>query len=189
MLVALLFLLALGIVLLAVAALAMQRQLRLGREALAPVRSHSHAAAPRNSDPAPIVSAASLAGDVVTIGGASRDTRPQLLIFVEAGSPLCDAVVGDAVDLCRGTGVRLLLLGEGRRDDYAGLLERYSLRAADFILNAGLGEDFRIGPVPSAVLIDGRGQLVARGTVQRREQLNMLLQSMDCQSDEGKIEA
>lgn len=189
MLVALLFLLALGIVLLAVAALAMRRQLRLGREALAPVRGASQVVTPRDADLAPIISAASLSGDVLTIGGASRDASPQLLIFIEARSALCDAVVGDAVDLCRGTRVRLVLLGEGPRNDYAGLLERYSLREADFILNAGLGEDFQLGPVPSAVLIDGRGQIVARGTVQRREQLKLLLQSVDCQPDEGKIEA
>lgn len=189
MLVALLFLLALGFVLLAVAALAMRRQLRLGREALAPVRRPLHPPALRNSDPAPIVSAASLSGDVLTIGGASRGARPQLLIFIESGSPLCDAVVADAVDLCRGSGIRLMIVGDGHRDDYAGLLEQHSLRAVDFILNAGLGEDFQIGPVPSAVLIDGRGQIVARGTVQRREQLTMLLQSMDGQRNEGKIEA
>ena len=189
MLVALLFLLVLGFVLLVVAALAMRRQLRLGRESLAPVQGRSDGARLGNSDVAPIISVASLSGDVLTIGGASRDTRPQLLVFVEAGSAICDAVVADAVDLCRGTGVRLLLLGEGMSSDYAGLLERFSPRQPDFILNAGLGEDFQLGPVPSAVLIDGRGKIVERGTVQRREQLKMLLQSLDCQTNEGKIEA
>lgn len=189
MLVALLFLLALGFVLLAVAALAMRRQLRLGREALAPVGGQSQALMPRDADLAPIISAASLSGDVLTIGGTTRDARPQLLIFIEGRSALCDAVVGDAVDLCRGTRIRLTVLGDGAHEDYTGLLERYSLKGADFILNAGMGEDFQIGPVPSAVLIDGRGQIVARGTVQRREQLKMLLESMDCQPEEGKTEA
>lgn len=176
MLIALLFLLAVGIVLLTVAVLATRRQLRVGREALAPVGRMALAGGPGRWAPAPIVSVPSLAGDTVTIGGVSRDPRCLLLLFIDTQSALCDAIVQEAVDLCRRADVRLLLLGDGAHDDYAELLARHRLGTADFVLNSALGEDFQIGPLPSAALINARGDIVARGTVQRREQLEALLQ-------------
>lgn len=178
MLVALLFVLGLGTVLLAVAALAMRRQLQSGRAALAPLGSVPTVGGESTCEPAPIVSAMNLAGEILTIGGSGRNAQPQLLVFVEAQSPLCEAVVADAWELCRNFRVRLLILGEGRSDDFAELVQRHSLPKSDVILNAALGEDFQIGPVPSAALVGGCGRILSRGTVQRREQLEKLLKSV-----------
>jgi hypothetical protein len=84
-------------------------------------------------------------------------------------------MVREAVELCADVDVRLLLLGEGDAEDYAALMTSHGLGADDIILDAAAGEDFQVGPVPSAALIDASGQLLARGTVQRREQLEALL--------------
>ncbi|WP_443478654.1 hypothetical protein ACLIMP_17325 [Novosphingobium aerophilum] len=175
MLVALLFLFGLGVILLAVAVLAMRRQLRLTRQSLTPVDRISLAGDARERETAPIVSAPAVSGETLTIGGLSRDPRLLLLLFIEADSALCETVVRDAVELCADAEVRLLLLGDGQREDYAALIARSGLGADDIILDAAVGEDFHIGPVPSAALIDPNGHLLARGTVQRREQLEALL--------------
>ncbi|MDE8653593.1 methylamine utilization protein MauD [Novosphingobium album (ex Liu et al. 2023)] len=175
MLVPLLFLLGLCVILLVVAVLALRRQLRLARQAMAPVGTPRPGGGPHPAEPAPIVSAPSLAGETLTIGGVSREPRPLLLVFIEAGCGLCETVIGDAVDLCRRADVRLLFLGDGRTEDYAGLIRRNGLKESHFILSGAIGDDFLIGPVPAAALIDADGQLVARGTVQRREQLEALL--------------
>ena len=182
MLIAMLFLLAVGFVLLLVAVLATRRQLWLGRQALAPVGSVTPAAGCGRGEPAPIVSLPSLAGDTLTIGGISRDPRPLLLLFIDAHSALCDPVVREAVDLCRDADVRLLLLGDGRSEDYADLLLRHRVAPGDFLLNSALGEDYQIGPLPSAALVSARGELISRGTVQRREQLDLLLCSVSAEA-------
>ncbi|HUD28969.1 MAG TPA: hypothetical protein VMQ93_08870 [Novosphingobium sp.] len=175
MLTALSFLFGLGVILLAVAVLAMRRQLRITRRSLTPVGPVPARDDTRDREPAPIVSVPAISGETLTIGGLSRDPRLLLLLFVEPGSDLCDAVVRDAVALCAEAGVRLLLLGEGDAADYAALMTRNGLGAHDIILDAAAGEDFQIGPLPSAALIDADGHLLARGTVQRREQLEVLL--------------
>jgi hypothetical protein len=179
MLIALLFLFAVGMVLLVVAVLATRRQLRLGRQALAPVTGLVPAGPPFPAERAPIISVPSLAGETLTIGGISRDPRFLLLIFIEAYSSLCETIVKEAGELCARLDVRLLLLGDGQSEDYADLLVRHRVPSSAFILNAALGEEFLIGALPSAALINPQGEMVARGTVQRREQLETLLLSVN----------
>ncbi|MEW9856243.1 hypothetical protein [Novosphingobium sp. M1R2S20] len=179
MLIALLFLMGVGTALLIVAVLATRRQMYLDRRALAPVDRFAQASGDEGAEPAPILSVPALDGAVLTIGGATRDRRFQLLLFIEAKSALCDFVVGQAVELCHACDVRLLLFGEGQVQDYAELLARHAINAHDFVLNGSVGEDYLIGPLPSAALLDGLGNIIARGTVQRREQLEMLLVPAD----------
>jgi methylamine dehydrogenase accessory protein MauD len=175
MLIALSFLFGLGVILLAVAVLAVRRQLRITRRSLTPLDRLPVSEVTGERESAPIVSAPAISGETLTIGGLSRDPRLLLLLFVEPGSHLCDAMVREAVELCADVDVRLLLLGEGDAEDYAALMTSHGLGADDIILDAAAGEDFQVGPVPSAALIDASGQLLARGTVQRREQLEALL--------------
>ncbi len=186
MLIALSFLFGLGVILLAVAVLATQRQLRIARQSLFPVGRVPMNEGARDWEPAPIVSAPSISGATLTIGGTSRDPRLLLLLFVGTGSDLCDAAVRDAVELCSRAGMRLLLLGDGDGRDYADLMARNGLAADDIVLVAAASEDFQLGPVPSAALIDASGHLLARGTVQRREQLQALLAAIGPQAA-GKV--
>lgn len=188
MLIALSFLFGLGIILLAVAVLATQRQMRLARQSLTPVGRIPVNDDIRDFEPAPIVSAPAISGKTLTIGGMSRDPRLLLLLFVDAGSDLCDAVVREAVELCAEAGVRLLLLGDGDGKDYAALMTCNGLCADDIILDGAASEDFQIGPAPSAALIDASGHLLARGTVQRREQLEALLAAVGSEAPQQYIE-
>ncbi|EJL21336.1 hypothetical protein [Novosphingobium sp. AP12] len=188
MLIALSFLFGLGIILLAVAVLATRRQTRLARQSLTPVGRIPVNDDVRDLEPAPIVCAPAISGETLTIGGTSRDPRLLLLLFVEAGSDLCDHVVRDAVELCAQADVRLLLLGDGDVNDYAAFMVRNGLGAQDIILDAAANEDFQIGPVPSAALIDANGHLLARGTVQRQEQLEALLAAVGTKAPRQYIE-
>lgn len=183
MLVVVLFLLALGGVLLVVAVLALRRQVRTVRLAMAPV-TKLKGWIEGDAEKAPLASVPSLTGAILTIGGATRDPRFMLLLFVEPKSSLCDTVVDDAMELCRKNKVRLLLVGRGGDlDEYRELVRRKRLRQDDLVLSDALLEDFLIGPVPSAALLDTKGYLVARGTVQLREHLENLLSAV-CQAPE-----
>ncbi|HWK40839.1 MAG TPA: hypothetical protein VNR60_02815 [Croceibacterium sp.] len=186
MLAALLFLLAFGGVLLVVTACALHRQVRTARRAMAPVAG-SRGPEFMEGEKAPRVSAPSLGGNILTIGGATRDPRFMLLLFVEPGSKLCESVVGDAVDLCRRRSVRLLLVGEGDSGGYDSLVLQKRIDHDDLILSNSLREDFLIGPVPSAALLNPDGYLVARGTVQHRDHLDALLTALCSQAEDDGV--
>ena len=173
MLAASLFLLWIIVILLGVAVVALARQVALLQDRAAP-------AAPRivaggSGGIAPIVSAPTLAGDMLTIGGPSADGRALLLLFIRPGCAASRAAIRDALALTDRKRLRLLFLGDGRAEDYGDLLRQHRIRATDIILNADVLGDYRAGDRPAAALIDARGRLLARGAVETRDQLDALL--------------
>ncbi|WP_298398046.1 methylamine utilization protein MauD [Sphingobium sp.] len=173
MLIASLFFLWIAVILLGVAVVALARQVRLLQDRAAPAASHS---APGGaSGVAPITSAPTLAGDMLTIGGQSADGRALLLLFIRPGCAASRSAIRDALALTDRKRLRLLFLGEGRAEDYGDLLRQHRIRDTDIILNDDVLRDYRIADRPSAALIDGRGRLLARGVVGAREQLDALL--------------
>lgn len=177
MLGAVLFLLMLGAMLLVVAVFALRRQVRMTRLAMTPV-SEVRGWVAGDAEKAPIVSAPSLAKETLTIGGATRDRRFLLLVFVEPQSALCESLIGAALELCRERDVRLVLAGDGDSAGYETLLRRKKMQPGDFVLSGALKDVFLIGPIPSVVLLDADGHLMARGAVQHREHLEGLLSSI-----------
>ncbi|MCI4588711.1 methylamine utilization protein MauD [Sphingobium sp. BYY-5] len=173
MLIASLFLLWVIVILLVVAVIALARQVRLlqDRAAASPPRGRVKGAGGN----APIVSAPTLAGDMLTIGGPSADGRAMLLLFIRPGCPASRSAIRDALALTDRKKLRLLFLGEGQAEEYGDLLRQHRIRDTDIILNAQVLGDYRAGDRPSAALIDARGRLVARGVVEARAQLDALL--------------
>ena len=173
MLIASLFLLWMVVILLVVAVVALSRQLRAMQDSAGPAVTRAMPAVPGRA--APVVSAPTLAGEMLTIGGPSADGRAQLLLFIAPGCGVSRSAVRDALALTDRKALRLLFLGEGRAEDYADMLRQHRIRDTDVILNAQVGADFRIGARPSAALIDAGGRLLARGPVDGRAQFDALL--------------
>lgn len=169
-----LFLLWIVVILMIVAVAALMRQVRLMQERIAPIAMQlSDGMTP--GDATPVISAATLAGDMLTIGGTNADGRAVLLLFIEADCTICDSVIGDALALRDAMRVRLLFLGEGSVDAFAALMRRHGMRPGDVILNGAVGADFRVGILPSIALLDSRGRLLAKGMIQTREQMEAVL--------------
>jgi methylamine dehydrogenase accessory protein MauD len=181
-LIASLFLLWIIVILLAVAVVALARQVRLLQD-----RGGAAAARglPMTAGAAPVVSAPTLAGDMLTIGGPSADGRAMLLLFIRPGCAASRSAIRDALALTDRKQLRLLFLGEGRAEDYGDLLRQHRIRDTDIILNADVLGDYRAGDRPSAALIDARGRLLARGVVEAREQLDALLVHVQPQESEA----
>lgn len=173
MLIASLFLLWMVVILLVVAVVALSRQVRAMQEGAGAVAPRAVAMVTGRA--APVVSAPTLAGDMLTIGGPSADGRAQLLLFIAPGCAESRSAVRDALALTNRTQLRLLFLGEGRAEDYADMLRQHRIRDTDIILNAQVGADFRVGTRPSAALIDAGGRLLALGEIDGRAQFEALL--------------
>lgn len=173
MLIASLFLLWIIVILLGVAVVALARQLRLLQDRAMPIAQRTSLLGPGGA--APVVSAPTLAGDMLTIGGPSADGRALLLLFIRPDCPASRAAIRDALALTDRKRLRLLFLGEGRAEDYGDMLRQHHIRDTDVILSTEVMRDFRSGDRPSAALIDARGRLLARGVVEARAQLDALL--------------
>jgi len=172
-LIASLFLLWIIVILLGVAVVALARQLRLLQDRAMPIAQRTSLLGPGGA--APVVSAPTLAGDMLTIGGPSADGRALLLLFIRPDCPASRAAIRDALALTDRKRLRLLFLGEGRAEDYGDMLRQHHIRDTDVILSTEVMRDFRSGDRPSAALIDARGRLLARGVVEARAQLDALL--------------
>lgn len=184
MLIASLFLLWMVVILLVVAVVALSRQVRAMQDGVGAIVPRAVVAVPGRA--APVVSAPTLAGDMLTIGGPSADGRAQLLLFIAPGCAASRSAVRDALALTNRTQLRLLFLGEGRAEEYADMLRQHRIRDTDIILNAQVGADFRIGTRPSAALIDAGGRLLARGAIDGRAQLEALLAHGQADSAAGQ---
>ncbi|HUD90721.1 methylamine utilization protein MauD [Sphingobium sp.] len=186
MLIASLFLLWVIVILLAVAVVALARQVRSLQDR--PASTGTHRTARGRGGIAPIVSAPTLAGDMLTIGGPSADGRAMLLLFIRPGCAASRSAIRDALALTDRKRLRLLFLGEGRVEEYGDLLRQHRIRETDIILNAEVLGDYRAGDRPSAALIDARGRLLARGVVEERAQLDALLAHIGPHDEAEEVE-
>lgn len=172
MLIASLFLLWVAVILLGVAVVAQARQLRQLHDRLDPAPLPG---AMPSTGTAPVASAPTLAGDMLTIGGPSADGRAWLLLFIRAGCAASRTAIRDALALTDRKRLRLLFLGEGRAEEYRDLLRQHRIRDTDMIVSGQLLRDFQATDLPAAALIDARGRLLGRGAIAARAQLDALL--------------
>lgn len=162
------FLLWMVVLLLAVAMLALHRQVGF-------LRHERGAPSPGGTAIVPLISAPTLAGDTLTIGGASRDGRALLLLFLRTECVASAQALRAASALCEPARVRLIVLGEGDRAAYGELTRPYHIRDADIVLHIGIGAEIGVRHWPAAVLTTGDGAMLGKDGVHRRDQLESLL--------------
>jgi methylamine dehydrogenase accessory protein MauD len=163
------FLLWISVILLGVAVLALDRQVRVLRQGGAAL-VHGPAVA----DTMPLISTPTLAGEMMTLGGATRDGRALLLLFLQADCIVSAQMLRDALALCDPARVRLIVLGESDAG-FGELTRPHRVRDADIILSAGIGAEMGVVHWPAATLIAGDGSVLGRGGVRRRDQIETLL--------------
>jgi hypothetical protein len=179
MLIASHFLLWIAVVLLGVAWFALARQVRM-------LGVQGAAAAPLSR--VAVVSAATMAGETLTIGRASRDGRAILLLFA---APRCDrsaAALREAVALGDPARMRLVLVGEGDRAGFETLATLYHLSRNDLILDSPIADDLGIGQRPAAMLLAPDGMTIASGTANSRDQIAALLSGIVIDAPVARIE-
>jgi methylamine dehydrogenase accessory protein MauD len=176
-LVATLFLLWMIVILLIVAVMALARQVRALQDGGPAGRSRPVPST--RAGIAPVVSAPTLAGDMLTIGGPSADGRAQLLLFIRPACTASRTAVRDALALTDRKRLRLLFVADGRVEDYGDMLRQHRIRDTDIIVNPAIGADFRVVERPAAALVDPRGRLLARGGIGTRAQLETLLAQVE----------
>jgi methylamine dehydrogenase accessory protein MauD len=163
------------IVLLALAVLALARQVGVLHERLAPVGALAIGQGPQPGESAPKMTAATLAGGVFTVGGQQPTGAMQLLFFVSPTCPICKTLLPTAKAFAATEAVDLVLVGDGDPDEHRRMAHQYGISLERFVNGPEVGRAYHVGKLPYAVLISESGVVVAQGLVNSREHLESLV--------------
>jgi methylamine dehydrogenase accessory protein MauD len=162
------------VIILAIVVLALARQIGVLHERIAPVGALALGQGPQPGEIAPRMVAETLGGTTAVIGGARPAGRPQLLFFVAPSCPICKQLLPTARLVAQAEQAELLLVGDGDHRQHRDMAERHGIDLADFVNSAEVGQTYRVGKLPYAVLIDDDGTIIAQGLVNTREHLESL---------------
>lgn len=163
------------VLVLALAVLALARQVGVLHERIAPVGALSISRGPQPGEAAPRLSAATLGGGSLTIGGQLASGRMQLLFFVAPTCPVCKNLLPTAKRFAENEALDLILIGDGDAEEHRQMARRFEVDEAIFVNSAEIGRVFHVGKLPHAVLISELGIIVAQGLVNTREHLESLM--------------
>jgi len=158
---------------LALLVLALARQVGVLHERVAPLGALMLDQGPKVGERAPIFEVKDLFGRPTRLGGLRE--RPLLLLFVSSTCPVCKKILPIALRLAREENLDLALIGDEREED----LRRLAQGLAEVqVLNAPeVGQVYKVGKIPYAVLIDPEGVIRAKGLVNNREHLESLMEA------------
>ena len=165
------------VIALSIAVLALARQVGVLHERIAPMGALTLGRGPQPGEVAPKLSAQTLAGTDLEVGGAQPAGHLQLLLFVAATCPVCKVLLPTAQVFAQDEGLDLLLVGDGDGAELGAMARRYRIDPARFINAPEVGMAYQVGKLPYAVLISEIGIIVAQGLVNNREHLESLVVS------------
>ncbi|HWS65865.1 MAG TPA: hypothetical protein VN325_24145 [Steroidobacteraceae bacterium] len=163
------------IVLLALAVLALARQVGVLHERIAPMGALAMGRGPQPGEAAPNIVARTLDDGVLTIGGTLQARAMQLLLFVSPTCPVCKTLLPTAKAFAETEAIDLVLVGDGDADEHRQMARRFGIPLERFINGPEVGRAFHVGKLPYAVLISEPGIVVAQGLVNSREHLESLV--------------
>jgi methylamine dehydrogenase accessory protein MauD len=161
--------------------LALARQVGVLHERIAPAGALAVQEGAEVGRDAPRVSAPTLEGGVLDLGGPSEDGRALLLFFLSPDCPVCKALLPALRSLARAEARQLgvVLASDGEPEQHRRFVREAALESLPYVLSPALGIAYGVSKLPFAALVDGGGVLRARGLVNTREHLESLLEAME----------
>lgn len=167
------------VIVLALVVLALARQVGVLHERVAPAGALMPTSGPKVGEQTQSAEFRDLAGELVTVGGASSDGRATLVLWVSPTCPVCKALVPTAVSMAQAEGLRLLFASDGDRlEQHRAYVNDLRIAAYPYVVSQALGMSYAVSKLPFAVLIDAGGVLRGKGLVNTREHLESLVESM-----------
>jgi methylamine dehydrogenase accessory protein MauD len=163
------------VIVLAVAVLALARQVGVLHERIAPVGALALGRGPQTGESAPRLTVRTLAGGTVEIGGPLPEGPLRLLFFVSPTCPICKSLLPTVKVFAQSERLDLLLVGDGDEDQQRQMAQRQSIELERFANAPEVGRAFQVAKLPYAVLISAAGVIAAQGLVNSREHLESLV--------------
>ena len=164
-----------AVIVLAVAVLALARQVGVLHERIAPVGALALGRGPQTGESAPRLTVRTLAGGAVEIGGPLPEGPLRLLFFVSPTCPICKSLLPTVKVFAQSERLDLLLIGDGDEDQQRQMAQRHAIELERFANAPEVGRAFQVAKLPYAVLISAAGVIVAQGLVNSREHLESLV--------------
>jgi methylamine dehydrogenase accessory protein MauD len=167
------------VIVLALALLAVVRQLGVLHERIAPVGALMLAKGLAAGEFAPRVAAQDLNGRSLNLGAARADERATLIMFVSPTCPVCKALlpVLKSSLASERDWLDIILASDGETAAQREFVAAQRLENFPYVVSAPLGISYQVSRLPFAVLIDAQGVLRARGIVNSREHLESLFEA------------
>jgi methylamine dehydrogenase accessory protein MauD len=160
---------------LAIAVVALARQIGVLHERIAPVGALALGQGPQPGQAAPQVQGRALDGNIITIGAPRADEKLQLMMFVAPTCPVCKALIPTALNFAQTESLDLLFVGDGDGAEHRKMATRFGIDEGHFVNSPDIGMTYRVGKLPYAVLLGPTGVVIAQGLVNTREHLESLL--------------
>jgi methylamine dehydrogenase accessory protein MauD len=160
---------------LAVLVFGLARQVGILHERVAPMGAMTSDRGPAVGEMAPQLSATTLAGAPVVIGGASSQVRSRLLLFVSPTCPVCKKLLPIARSFSAAERLDIVLVGDGAVAEQQAMVTKFGLGKLTYVNSPQVGIAFHVGKLPYAILIDAEGVIRAKGLVNSREHLESLI--------------
>lgn len=164
-----------AVIALAVAVLALARQVGVLHERIAPVGALALGRGPQTGESAPRLTVRTLAGGTVEIGGPAPDGPLRLLFFVSPTCPICKSLLPTVRAFAQSERLDLLLIGDGDPEQQLQMAQRHALEPERFANAPEVGRAFQVAKLPYAVLVSTAGVIAAQGLVNSREHLESLV--------------
>lgn len=160
---------------LAVALLALARQVGVLHMRVAPAGALSSERGPAVGDAAPHLHLTAMNGAEVEIGGTLKGAAMRLLMFVSAECPLCKNLIPAAKSFAKAERVELVFVGDDDPAVQQRLIASQKLEDYAFLNGPEAGRAFHVDKLPHAVLMDAAGTVLSKGLVNSREHLESLI--------------
>jgi methylamine dehydrogenase accessory protein MauD len=165
---------------LAVAIVALARQIGVLHERLPPVGALLNQEGPMIGQMAPRLRLVTTNQREIELGNARAESRPLLLLFVSVSCPVCKRILPWSAQFSRAENVDLVLLAELHSPEAETQFRDLVGAGADLVGGASEAAIvFRVGKLPFAVMIDAAGLVAAKGLVNSREHLESLIISTE----------
>jgi methylamine dehydrogenase accessory protein MauD len=167
------------VVVLAVALLAVIRQLGVLHERIAPVGALMLAKGLTVGESAPQIAVQDLEGRSMTLGAARADERATLIMFVSPTCPVCKTLLPAIKSSLASERdwLDIILASDGETANQREFVLANRLGGFSYVVSAPLGISYQVSRLPFAVLVGAQGVLRARGIVNSREHLESLFEA------------
>jgi methylamine dehydrogenase accessory protein MauD len=167
------------VIVLAVALLAVVRQLGVLHERIAPVGALMLAKGLKVGESAPRIAVQDLEGRSMTLGAARADDRATLIMFVSPTCPVCKTLLPAIKSSLASERdwLDIILASDGETANQREFVLANRLGGFPYVVSAPLGISYQVSRLPFAVLVDAQGVLRARGIVNSREHMESLFEA------------
>jgi methylamine dehydrogenase accessory protein MauD len=160
---------------LAVAVVALARQVGVLHVRLAPAGALMTGNGPMVGEAAPVLDVATIDGAPLVIGKALAKGRMQLLMFVSPHCPLCKDLIPIAKSFARRERLDIVFVGDDDLAEQRAMIAKMEIGGLPFVNGPTDGRSFHVDRLPHAVLIGDDGTVLSKGLVNSREHLESLI--------------